>query len=219
MKKLDEESITKIKGLRMSGLSIKQIVGDTGFAVATVSKYCRGLRPNNKNKINLTNLKKASLTYRDNCLKRIEDCKNRALSEWPNISDDTKKLIAFYWAEGSKRGKGNTGAFEITNSDPGILKFCVGEIRKLCDNKITAYLSIYPEQDSHLCTDKWEEFIGIRPRVRIKQWRRDSKKRKLYSKYGVCSIYVHKSFDLWHSMMTWIDCWRSEIGIDDSCQL
>lgn len=216
MNKLDREVIYEIRKLRIGGLSIKQIESELGVSRATVSKYCRGLRSNNKN--STAYCRKASECAKSKWKKKAEDISKKAKEDWSDLNDDIKKMVAFYWAEGTKRvAKGNTRSFEITNSDPGIIKYCLDSVHKIGDYEITVNISIYPEQDGNLCADMWEKFLGIRPVVYIKRWR--SKKEKLYSKYGVCKLYVHKSFELWHSVMTWIECWREDLGIKDSCQL
>jgi len=217
MNKLSKFDISTIIKLRMDGLSVGSIVKITGFSKATISKYCRGLRENNKSRGNINNIKPGQDVWKDKRSHIIKESKFK----WESIKQNTDiiGLIALYWAEGKKRGKGQTQSFSIVNSDPGIIKHCINTINKIGNYKIAADVTIYPEQNGESCADKWEEFIGIRPKVYVKQWRREAKKQKLYSKYGVCRIYVYKSFELWHSVMTWIDCWRKELGINESCQL
>lgn len=203
-----------VKALRMDGLSVKQIARQLGISVSTSSKYCRGLRPNNRLS---SNNSAATAAAAEKWRIKREEIVNRAKKQWPGVKKDPSllSLVALYWAEGTKRQQ----LFVITNSDPGIIRASITALNELGINDFSFNLRIYANlHNERACRRAWKGFIGrdITGCSTIKS--RSSRPRK-WSKYGVCSLYVRNGFEIWHKIMAWIDCWRKELKIEESCQL
>jgi predicted transcriptional regulator len=211
-----KEAIDQIHSLRMFGGSVKSIAKELGISKATVSKYCKNLRPNNP--FHSIGQEKASKQRAADLAEQRQEIRSKAKEEWPSIRENKSmlSLIAFYWSEGTKRCLDHkTAKFAITNSDPGILAICKKTLEGLgYIPQLRLYLR--KEHDRGLCIRKWTQFIGIAPvGVHI----RTSQNRRIYSQYGVAVLEVLQSRRLWLSIMEWIECWRLEMGISESCQL
>lgn len=207
-----------IRRLRLEGHSIRQIEKIVGCSRSVVSYHCRGLRSNNPP--NLIGQRAATRANSEKWRKRRTDVRRLGQREWVRVRGNPFLLamIAVYWCEGTKRGPKDTRSFVVTNSDPGIIKIALRglEILRL-DTSVVLTVEIFPEHERQRCKDKWEQFLGRKVEIRRKKKR--NPQTRLFSSYGVCVLYVRESFELWHKMMSWIDCWRAEFGIEESCQI
>lgn len=209
----------QIRKLRMDGLSLSEIASKLGVSKSTCSIYCSGLRPNNKPR---STSQIASDTNRRKWLSRADDIRQAARAEWLTVKNNHKilSMVAFYWGEGDKRVScGNTKGFGVTNSDPGIIKIVIDGLDELGigADRIRAVVAVFPEQDAKECLYKWREFTGVETRTILRKW--TGRKHKIYSKYGLCKLRVTTSFEIYHKVMTWIQCWRESLGIFDGCQV
>lgn len=218
---INKNVVDMIHHLRLNdGLSIGKIQSKLGLGKATVSKYVRGLRPNNKNFIPRERRVLASSTYSALWEGRRAKVRQSAIEQWQVIKLDPILLgmIALYWGEGTKRKRGHTGQFIICNSDPGIIKATMTALEKLGYNNFSLELRIYEGQDKLDCKNNWESMI-YHPINYVRVQNHRNKNTKLYSKYGVCALKVCKSFVLYHTIIQWIDCWRNDLGISEHYQL
>ena len=209
--KLEAKDIKKIGDLRLDkGMSIREIEAATGFSKATISKYCSGLRNNNKIK---TSNRAAALAIKRKWGKKRESVVASAIEFYEKHKNDHrfKSFVALYWAEGCKR----SNSFALPNSDPGIIKFIYDYVREL-GYEVYVCVSIYEQQNDDEVKKAWED-IGI-PIHKIYKYKMRTQHR-LYSKHGVARVAARKSFRIYHSVMTWIDCWRHDIGLSNSWQL
>jgi len=198
-------------------MSIRQIVRETGFSTGSVSKYCSNLRLNNKNVPTLQSNTAGALANKIKWDKLKKAVTESAKKQWTKRKNDCNflSLIAFYWAEGTKRG--GSQQFTLTNSDPGIISSCAKSLKLLNFCDLYMYVRIYEGQSTEQAKIEWESKVEVPVKnIYIAKMR---KPHKLYSKFGVASLYHKKSFKLYHSIMAWIECWRNELGLVESWQL
>lgn len=229
-KPLSIDLVNSILEFRRQEVPIKQIAKALSVGVGTVHKYCSKLPENatigdivvkRKQQLDISsgNLTKATQAMSRINKERRDGAAQIALKEWPHIKSNPiiLALVIGYWAEGSKR---STREFDITNSDPGFVVAIIHGLNGLNINldEMYATINVYPQHDPIECVNQWKKATGllcIKPY--LKEWR--GKQKQIYSKYGVCVLSVRRSRLLFIKIMTWIDLWRQELGVDNGWQV
>ncbi len=112
--------------------------------------------------------------------------------------------IALYWGEGNKASPYNV---VLGNVDPRMIKVFITFLKKICglsNNKIRAYILLYPDLNDSICKAFWIKNSGLKEEnfnksVLIKG---RHKTRKL--QYGVCTITVSSKY-LKQKMLYWLE--------------
>lgn len=215
-----------IKTLRSTGLSIPAIAEKLQCSKAVVSYHCKNIRLTEEQLLNLKSRSACTQTHASTVMQERwaefrNKAKNEAKLEWPNIRNDPLllSLVAFFWAEGSKRLSKNLKSrmVEITNSDPGVLRICVEGFLKLGldKNDLVLDVKIYEIKDESEIKLAWSIITN---NINLYSVKKRSKCRT-FSKYGVGHLRIKKSSYFYHKLMTWIDLWRNEYDIRENWQL
>lgn len=170
--------------------------------------------------VNIFEMNRLSAAWSNKQRLHREEVVRLARLEWCLIRSkpDIIALLALYWAEGNKRTKATIGNFRITNSDPGIIVVAIKGLSQLSDKVPYLRIRLYPEHDEELCRTRWQLWTGCEVRgIERIEWR--GSKKRMYSAFGVCQLSLPRPGDVWLKIMTWIDCWRNDFGISESCQL
>jgi transcriptional regulator with XRE-family HTH domain len=142
--------------LRKQGGSYGDISKKLNVSKSTLSYWLRDIKINKKFKDNLSEKRLANLRMGTEALiskrkKEIENIINKSKKEVAMpLSKQTKMLMGamIYWGEGTKKG-----LFEITNSDPLMIKFMtdwIKEIFNITPDRLSARLNIYENQNDLL---------------------------------------------------------------------
>jgi len=120
--------------------------------------------------------------------------------------------ISLYWGEGDSKLK--NGKVELVNTDPRMIALFVKFLRKIAkvpENKILAWLNLYPDLSEKECKSFWGETSKIPPeqfrKTQFIKGRHSTKRLK----YGICSITVH-SRGLKEKIFTWIDLFSRKLN-------
>jgi len=203
----------KIKSLLLQGNSITSIAKDLGCSKGTISYYSNKYgwwhndETKEKRKKNISkSCKAASIANEEKWGKKRFTVIEEAKKEWSEIKNDSKTsmFLGLYWGEGNKRS-GNVG---VVNNDPGVIKFCYDFIKENVDNTIDVMVRCYPEQDHQECKEFWEDLLKSKVKTKEKKWL--GKKRRSWSKYGICTIRT-SNWEFYLRIITWIGLWRAEI--------
>lgn len=188
--------------LRMQGKSYREIVKIAGIPKSTLFEWFHGENWSLKikEKLRLQNEKRGAEAlnyYRAKRKLSIEKEKRQARKE---AGIQFKKLqknplfiagIMLYWGEGDKSLKYNQ--VRLSNSDADLLKVYLSFLRTICkipEEKIKAWILLYPDLDSGACLTFWRKNLKMSQSQFIKptviQGRH--KEKKLVN--GVCTIYT-----------------------------
>ena len=198
--------------LRKRGLSYNEIAKKIGVSKSTLSFWLKSvlLKPEYQKRFytkQIEILSRGSQSQKERRAREVKEIIQKAKSEikFP-LSLEAYRLMgaALYWAEGSK-GK----AFQMTNSDPYLIKFFVHWVEKnfgVPIKNLRIRLNIYPQQNEHKIKRFWSELTGIPlsnfGKSYVKPFSTGYKKNNLY--YGTARVEVPKSADLVHMVFGWI---------------
>ncbi len=203
----------RVVSLRMAGFSIREICDSLKAPKATVSYYCKGLRPNNAPKVSTGEATKASAAKHK---ERRDNTRNAALSSWSELKLNAEylALLSAYWGEGKKSHPSRIPSFCLTNSDPAFIKAGVMSLLGIgiAKDRLLGYVKVYSEHNQDECQARWEAVLGIRCVTKLVTRRKPN---KLRSKYGVCDLLVTKSTLLMVQILTHLQCWRNELSGND----
>lgn len=199
--------ISKIEAIekRKQGESITTIARDLHVSKSTASRWVRHVQLSEQqiahlqeNSNNLSDEKRTardlsfSRKCRENRSKWQEDGKKRAASKDPGFVGG----CMLYWGEG---GKSERARVAIVNSDPDVLVYFVGFLKKyyqVTPDRIRAVINCHLDYGLTYETvrDFWSNTLGIsasqfwKPQIHQGSLRTKGKHRRL--KYGTCSITV-----------------------------
>lgn len=211
MRKDKEEAII----LRREGKSYKEIRGELGVPMATLSDWFNGQdwsralsrKLNDKylesNKARIVHLGKIRGKHLD---RLYEEARNEAKKEFDLLKNHPLFVsgVMVYWGEGDKASK---NGFRIANSDPYMIKLFIKFLKDVCrapEDRIKASLLIYPDLDNETSVDYWSKATGLH-RENFKKTtviKGKSDKKKLL--YGICNLYFSSRF-LKEKMLIWMD--------------
>jgi hypothetical protein len=111
--------------------------------------------------------------------------------------------VMIYWGEGDKLSK---HGFRVTNSDPLLIKIYLEFLRKICGNdeeRIRAWVLIYPDLEAETCEDYWSKQLGLNRKNFTKSImiKGRHKTRKVSS--GICTVSYSSRF-LKEKMLVWM---------------
>lgn len=205
-----------IKKLLIDGDSINNIAKIVGCSKSTVHYYSKQVDNNHNNIVKKrikNNAINASKCANDVWSNKRQLIVNKAIKEWPSIklNPDMMLFLGLYWGEGTKRN----GHISIVNNDPGVIKISYNIIKNY--GKIETIVRCYPDHNKNICKNFWENLLNIND-VKIKDKKWLGKKRKTWSKYGICTIRT-SNMNYYIKILTWISLLRKEstnidIGID-----
>lgn len=213
MKVIEKE---KARSLRREGLSINQIVAQTGFSKGSVSVWVRD--------IVLTEEQRQKVTARG---RSVESVERRRLSRLANGHAKARRVIdlakediedvsrielkiigaMLYLGEGGKTMK---NMVRVTNSDPAVIQMMMCFFRKVClvpEIKFYGHIHTFDNADVETTEKYWSEVTGI-PRDQfhktyVKQSSASLHKRKTLP-YGTLDIGVNDT-KLFLRIMGWIE--------------
>lgn len=210
-RKLTESDVQKIKDMRMSGMSVKDIWKNTEYGLATVSKYCKGLREPNPGSGYL-HAYKATHANKLAWDRRKAAVRKEAAVDFDYLKKDPDWMffIGLYWGEGNKRAS----SVGIANGDVDFLRICYEQIKKLTDKEIRLEIRYYEDHDPDALLKEWSSRINAdRFNIRkITDPRSGKKKGKLVHGIGYLKV---DDWKLKNKIMTWIDLLRGH-GVNGS---
>jgi hypothetical protein len=118
--------------------------------------------------------------------------------------------ICIFWGEGDKISKHQV---RIGNVDPRLLKIFVNFLKKVCgipQNKIRAYVLLYPDLKEKNCLDFWVKNTGLKLENFTKCIIIRGKHKTKRLSYGVCNITVSSSY-LKRKMNIWLELLGKEL--------
>lgn len=204
-----------IRELRSIGHSVREISRLIGCSKSTVSYHCRGTA-------RLPFKAGADGINGGNAIKQIWADRIDAIcaiskEEWSTVRTDPKTMgfLGLYWGEGNKaRRKDGTGTGQIgiTNNDPQLVKFVYDFLRPMTSATASADIIYYPLHIEADCKEFWSRIL---PDVMIQtKANTDDRSNIIWSdrcKWGRCCLRI-SDYHLFWKIITWVDCWRSEIG-------
>jgi len=199
--------------LREQGKSYKEIHGELGMSVSTLSNWFRGHDFSEEMKHILTEKALKKSTAHMQSLNRIrgdllkihyDQAEKEALVELKeNIRNPLFiSAVVAYWGEGDKLTRHHV---RIANTDPEMLKMFVFFLKNhgnISMNKVSLALFIYEDLDDTLCRQYWSEKVGISKFHKSQVLPSKHKTRRL--PYGTCSVVLTNSY-LKKKMTVWID--------------
>ena len=203
----------EIEQLRKDGHSVKEIATIVGCSNTTSSRYCKGIKVEN-----LQRLEERYQKSRGNLAKgRVhwktikEDLSKLAAKQWPTVYKDPQMMLflGLYLGEGYK----HSTQVGVTNNDPIIIKLCYDVFRKLTDKKIAIEIICYSSNNKKESKKFWENLLQEEVRIKENCDKRsqDLKKPHPKCKYGRCVVRFN-DLQAHCKIMTWIDCLKNEIG-------
>ncbi len=185
--KLSDQEVKKIISLRHKGMSILEIKEETSRGVATIQRIVKNVKVTG-NSLKILKLKQGGSKMRAQLgWQRSLDSAKLLFSE--NLSSREKVLIAscLYWGEGNKT------EFNLSNTDPGLIKvflLCLEEIGVSRD-RLKVSIRTYEDLDRSICIKYWAHLLEI-PESKILSVNVIKGKKKGKLKYGMCRIRISK---------------------------
>jgi len=187
--------------LRSRGLSLNEIITETGFAKGSVSLWVRDIELTFDQKKNLSQkgltkeaIEKRRITRlsRENARRQL--IIDNAKKEIKATSLAELKLIGamLYWAEGGK----THGIARLSNGDPNVIKVMMEFFRKICnvpEKKFRGYIHIHPHLDVKRAEIYWSGVSGIPLNQFYKTYNKinkSSKNKRGSLPFGTFDIYV-----------------------------
>ncbi len=167
MKVLEKEAARK---LRKKGLSINQIVAETGCSKASVSEWVRDvvLTKNQKKKItergrSVESVEKRRLSRLRNEQAKRDSVVEEAKKSIQSVSQYDLKLIGtmIYLGEGAKTQRGSA---TVANSDPAVIQIVMRFFREVCgvsEDKFHAHIHTFDNADVEKTERYWSRVTGI----------------------------------------------------------
>ena len=118
--------------------------------------------------------------------------------------------IVIYWGEGDKLSK---HSFRVTNSDPLLLKIFLQFLRRICSNdedRIRAWVLIYPDLEADVCENYWSKQIGLNRKNFTKSITIQGRHKTRRVTYGICTISYSSRF-LKEKMLVWMSLLAQEL--------
>lgn len=161
----------------------------------------RAKRLNQKRLVHLNNLKKIKWQ------KIYHKAETEAKKEFENLKMSTLFItgISIYWGEGDKNFQ--NGRVRVSNIDKKLLTVFRVFLQQICNvknEKIKAYILLYPDLDQEICMKFWSKSIGIPKNNFFKPSIIQGRHKKHRLDYGVCTIHVSDKY-LKKKILTWLD--------------
>lgn len=120
--------------------------------------------------------------------------------------------LMIYWGEGDKRSKYRCG---IANTEPLMIKVFLRFLKEVCkieDQKVAAWLLLYPDLNDKVCRKFWKEKTGLSNdsfRNSITIQGRSSLRRL---GHGVCNVAFHNRY-FKEKMLAWLQLASEDLSI------
>lgn len=190
-KRLDSETIQKIRFLRSQGNSLPEISEDLHIPKTTVFRHVKNVEI-------LPEFLTTWLAKRGGSIKRKLLKETKAFEEGKKLvgklsyKEKMLFLTALYWAEGSKKD------FGLSNTDPSLIKIFVNGLREVFnvkDDKIRISLRLFEDLDREKSLSFWSQIVNI-PKEKFVSVNVLSGKKKGKLEHGMCRVRVLKGGDL-----------------------
>lgn len=212
--------------LRMSGMSLNDIVREVGVSKASVSLWVRDIILSDQQKKKLSthgrsieSVEKRRVNRINNTLKRHRVIIDVAKENIPTLSKHELLLVgaALYWGEG---GKTNTGMARISNADPKVIQFMMRFFKEICGvppKKFRGHVHTFSHLNAESAERYWSRISGIPRQQFYKTYSKPSiasKGKKDSLPYGTFQIYVCDT-TIFLTIKGWIEK-LSELGSSKS---
>lgn len=190
-KKIDQETVEKIKSLRSQGYSLPEISTLVKVSKTSTLRYIKGVE--------------ILPEYLKNWAGKRGGSRKRKLLQERKAFEDGKKLVdiptqkekilflsALYWAEGSK------GDFGLSNTDPELIRLFVSGLREVfgvTDDRLRISVRIYEDLDREKCVAFWSSVVGI-PKEKFVNVNVLVGKKTGKLEHGMCRVRVAKGAPL-----------------------
>lgn len=213
---MKEEIKIQIITLRKEKRSYREIAELLGISKSVVSYWLRDIDWSRDIQEQLTERVRISSQKRLihlNELKRIkwqriyQQAESEARGEFEALKGNPLFItgLSLYWGEGDKNFQ--NGQVRMSNVDAKLLAAFRVFLEQIChvsQEKIKAYILLYPDLNEESSLQFWSESIGIEKGKFFKSSRVVGKHKKNRLSYGVCSIQVSDKY-LKKKVLTWID--------------
>lgn len=141
--------------------SIREISTHLRIAKSTVSVTCRGIKPQNPQRLRdkqTQNAIKGSRANSDKARLRKEQKRIQAQQKWETLQHDPMFMmfLGLYWGEGRKTG----GNVFIANNDPAIIKLAYNAFLKYWpDSHLKATIKYYKSHNEKVCSKFWNNLL------------------------------------------------------------
>ena len=186
-KRISQDLIKKVQSLRRKGWSFNEIKKATALGSGTVYCYASQVEilPGYKQ---IWKSKQGGSVLRK---KKAEDRAAEKASEMIKSISEKEKLIflsALYWGEGGK------GDFNLTNTDPELIKVFVRGLRDVLEIKTEDFrvsIRTYEDLDKNKCLDFWSKITGV-PKDKFVNVDVLKGKKEGKLPYGMCRLRIRK---------------------------
>lgn len=209
--------------LRRQGKSYSEITKVLGTSKGTLASWFKNeswskeLRDKLGASVSMAHPKKLASIIKANKIRWSgihQSYRDEAEKEFIKLKKDPLFLsgVMLYWGEGEKTAK--SSALKFTSNDPQMIRVFYNFLEKTLkvpNDKIKAYLLLYPDLNESMQKSFWSKAAGI-PIDRF--WNSifiDSKKSKKRLSYGTCNLRID-SRELKEKMLTWINLFQKDLA-------
>lgn len=201
-KRISQDLIKRVRSLRKKGWSFNEIKRETLLCSGSVYRYASKVKILPEYKLIWKSKQGGSVLRK----KKAEDRAAERASEMIKSISEKEKLIflsALYWGEGGK------GDFNLTNTDPELIKVFVKGLREVLEIKTEDFrvsIRTYEDLDKDKCLCFWSKITGVAKdkfvNVNVLKGKKIGK-----LEYGMCRLRIKKGGD----MLKYLTALRKEI--------
>lgn len=210
----------KAISLRRQGNSYNNISAKLNIPKSTISSWVSTqpwsqavkdklkIKANAIGKINLLTLSKIR---KDNLAKLYAQATSEAVMEFKNLQYHPLFItgLSLYWGEGNKSLK---GPVNVVNTDAEMIKIFYMFLLHICgtpNEKIKAYITIYPDNNEVACRKYWLAKTGLKDYNFTKSVVIQGKHHTRRLHYGICNLGVPSTY-LKTKMLVWLNLLAKE---------
>lgn len=207
--------------LRRNGKSYSQIRRELKIPLATLSDWFSTVSwsKNIKSRLIASSNARSSIRIRElnkirgsHLYQAYQEAREEAKMEFEELKYNPVFIsgLMLYWGEGDKRTRAQV---KLANTDPNMIRLYAFFLRKICripEDRIRAYILIYPDLDEESCLDHWSFHSGIEKNKFFKCITIQGKQKGRKLAYGVCSITVTSTY-FKEKMLLWLQLLPNEL--------
>ncbi|MDO8569286.1 MAG: hypothetical protein Q7R89_00655 [bacterium] len=207
--------------LRKNGLSYREIIKKLGIPRATLSDWFRNEEWSKRLKHTLSKksfeLSRSRMIRLDkirgkNLIRVYEQAREGARKDFEILKHHPLFVagVMTYWGEGDKASK---RGFRVTNSDPLIMRIFLLFLRKICsndENRIRAWILIYPDLDAEKCESYWSVQLGLSRKNFTKSITIKGRHKTRRVSNGICTLSYSSRF-LKEKMLVWMSLMAKDL--------
>lgn len=202
-------------------LSINEISKALGIAKSTASIYCKGVKPNNPERLRrrmANNAAAGSAAFANARNRHKSAIAEKAKRDWFIVKNcpGLMGFLGLYWGEGRKTGYG----LGITNNDPSFFKVVTPTIILLSpQTRKVATITYYESHDKDECENFWNELFAQNVTVVMKE-NSDMRSKSQFNNrcpYGRCDLRF-SDLALQISINIWVDKWIRECACSSTVE-